>query len=123
VDLKAAYEIPALNTLLRTMENDKSGQGTISITDEFMLSKPLDFGVAIMTLSDYEIINSNTVILKTEHQTLKAEVFSKDGALVIKDELVPVEHLREGAPAYRIGVDFVSPIHKGSITVKFTPVL
>jgi len=62
-------------------------------------------------------------MLKTEHQTLKAEVFSDDGSLVIKDELVPVEHLREGGPAYRIGVDFVRPIDKGSITVKYTPVL
>lgn len=123
MDVKAAYEIPALNALVRTMENDKSGLGAISITDEFSLSKPVDFGVAIMTLSEYEIINSNTIILKTENRTLKAEVFSEDGALVIKDELVPVEHLREGGPAYRIGVDFASPIDKGSITVKYTPVL
>ena len=123
MDIKGAYEIPALNTLVRTMKNDKSGQGTISIIDEFSLSKPVDFGVAIMTLSEYEIIDKNTVMLKTEHQTLKAEVFSENGTLVIKDELVPVEHLREGGPAYRIGVDFVRPIDKGSITVKFTPVL
>lgn len=122
MDIKAAYEIPALNTLTRTMENDKSGLGAVSITDEFSASKPLDFGVAIMTLSEYEIINANTVMLKTEHQTLKAEVSSDAGALVIRDEPVPVEHLREGGPAYRIGVDFVSPIDKGSITVKYTPV-
>ena len=123
MDIKPAYENPALNALVRTMENDKSGLGAIRITDEFLLSKPLDFGVAIMTLSEYEVVNSNTVILKTENQTLKVEVFSDDGPLVIKEELVPVEHLREGGPAYRIGVDFVSPIDKGSITVKYTPVL
>lgn len=123
MDIKPAYEIPALKTLVRTIENDKAGEGAISITDEFLLSKPVDFGIAIMTLSDYEIVNSNTVLLKTEHQTLKAQVFSDEGNLVIKDELVPVEHLREGGPAYRIGVDFVSPIDKGSITVRYTPVL
>lgn len=123
MDIKAAYEIPALNTLVRTMENDKSGQGVISITDEFSLSERVGFGMAIMTLSAYEIVDANTVLLKTEHQTLKAEVSSKEGALIIKDERVPVEHLREGGPAYRIGVDFVNPIDKGSITVKYTPVL
>jgi len=122
MDIKAAYEIPALHALIRTMENDKSGQGTISITDEFSLSKPVDVGVAIMTLSEYEIVNANTIMLKTKHRTLKAEVFSADGTLVITDDLVPVEHLREGGPAYRIGVDFVRPIDKGSITVKYTPV-
>ncbi|MEQ8880514.1 MAG: hypothetical protein RLQ12_12815 [Cyclobacteriaceae bacterium] len=75
-----------------------------------------------MTLSDYEIVDAKTVILKTENQTLKAEVFSEDGLLVIKDELVPVTHLREGGPAYRIGVDFTEPLAEGSITVKYTPV-
>lgn len=123
MDIKAAYEIPALTSLVRTMENDKSGQGAISITDKFSLSKPLDFGVAIMTLSEYEIVDSNTVMLKTENQTLKAEVFSDEGTLVIKDERVPVEHLREGGPAYRISVDFANPIDKGAITVRYTPVL
>ncbi|WP_406683210.1 heparinase II/III family protein [Seonamhaeicola sp. MEBiC1930] len=122
IDVKSAYEIPALNTLVRTMQNDKSGQGVISITDEFLLSEPGSFGVAIMTLSEYEIINANTVLLKTESQTLKAEVFSDDGALVIKDERVPVKHLREGGPAYRIGVDFAKKLIKGKLTVKFTPV-
>ncbi|MEQ9220052.1 MAG: hypothetical protein RLO17_18505 [Cyclobacteriaceae bacterium] len=122
MDIKTAYDIPILSSLMRTMENDKSGQGAISITDEFSLSKPAEFGVAIMTLSDYEIVDAKTVILKTENQTLKAEVFSEDGPLVIKDELVPVTHLREGGPAYRIGVDFTEPMAKGSITVKYTPV-
>lgn len=123
MDIKAAYEIPALNSLVRTMENDKSGQGAISITDEFSLSKPVDFGVAIMTLSDYEIIDAKTVILTENDQKLKAEITSDDGSFTIKDELVPVEKLREGAPAYRIGVDFVKPISDGSITIKYTPIL
>lgn len=122
MDLKAAYEIPTLEKLERTMENNKSGNGTISITDAFLLSEPGSFGVAIMTLSDYKIVNNNTVILKTDKQTLKAEVFSADGALKITDERVPVEHLREGGPAYRIGVDFTQPIARGALTVKFTPV-
>ncbi|MDB2385339.1 heparinase II/III family protein, partial [Polaribacter sp.] len=123
MDIAPAYKITALKSLVRTFKNDKTNQGTITITDEFSLSEPLEFGIAIMTLSDYEIINSNTIILKTKHQTLKAEVFSDNGELIIKDELVPVKHLREHGPAYRIGVDFKEPIAKGSLTVRYTPIL
>ncbi|WP_199270251.1 hypothetical protein [Algibacter sp. L3A6] len=123
MDLKAAYEISSLNHLVRTMENDKSGKGVISITDEFLLSEPGNFGVAIMTLSDYEIVDTNTVIIKKGNHRLKVEIFSGDGTLKIIDERVPVERLREGGPAYRIGVDFIHPITEGSLTVKFTPVL
>ncbi|GJM34975.1 MAG: hypothetical protein DHS20C18_39760 [Saprospiraceae bacterium] len=122
MDLKAAYEIPSLTALTRTMENDKSGQGLITITDQFSSTKPVAFGVAIMTLSHYEIVGANTIILTTKNQKLKAEFTSPQGSLLIKDELVPVEHLREGGPAYRIGIDFTEPIREGSIMVKYYPV-
>lgn len=121
INLLGAYEIPSLKTLIRTMKNDKSGVGTITIEDAFSSSKPVLFGTSIMTLVEYEIIDESTFILISENQKMKVEVSSNDGTLKIIDELVPVEHLREGAPAYRIGVDFTAPISKGIITVKYTP--
>jgi len=123
MDIKAAYEIPSLTKLIRTMENDKSGLGTISIKDEFSSVGPVVFGTAIMTLAKYEIIDANTIILATENQKLKAEISSEGASIKIIDELVPVEHLREGAPAFRIGIDFAEPISEGTITVKYTPVI
>lgn len=123
MDIKTAYEIPHLNSLKRTIKNNKSGTGTITIEDSFSATKRVTFGVAIMTLDTYEIVDNNTVILISENQKVKAEVLSNEGALKIVDELVPVKHLREGAPAYRIGVDFVEPISEGKITVRYTPVL
>lgn len=119
MNLKAAYEIPSLKTLIRTMENDKSEQGTITITDQFSSTEPVTFGVAIMTLSDFEILDSNTILLSTKNQKLKAQITSSKGSLVLKEEIVPVKHLREGGPAYRIGIDFTEPIREGSITVKY----
>ena len=35
VDIKGAYEVPSLDSLVRTMENDKSGAGVITLTDRF----------------------------------------------------------------------------------------
>ena len=123
MDMKPAYEIESLKSLVRTMKNDKSGQGTITIQDEFSATKKVAFGVAIMTLSEYEIIDANTVILTTENQKIKAEILSNGGDIKITDELVPVKHLREGAPAYRIGIDFTKPVSEGLITIKYTPIL
>ena len=123
VDIKGAYEVPGLQTLVRTMENDRSGSGAITIVDQFASSVPVSFGVAIMTLGEYEIVNESSIILKAENRTLKAEISSSGGQVKLVDELVPVEHLREGAPACRIGVDFVDDVSEGTITVKYTPVL
>ncbi|AWW32793.1 hypothetical protein DN752_23080 [Echinicola strongylocentroti] len=121
VDIQPAYEIPSLTSLSRTVENDKTGQGTISITDHFAASRPVDFGVAIMTLAEYEIVDSRTVIITENGYKIKAEITGEGGDLVIKDEQVPVEHLREGGPAYRIGVDYTAPVAEGSITVRYSP--
>jgi hypothetical protein len=123
MDIKAAYEIPFLTRLIRTMENDKSGLGTISIEDRFSSAKPVVFGIAIMTFAKYEIIDANTIILTTENQKVKAEILSKGAPIKIIDEPVPVEHLREGGRAYRIGIDFTERISEGSITVKYTPLV
>ena len=86
MDIKSAYEIPALTSLVRTMENDKSGDGMIFIKDQFSSTKPVDFGIAIMTLTEYEIVDNNTVLLTTENQKLKAEISSEDGSLIVKDD-------------------------------------
>lgn len=122
IDIKAAYEISSLNSLVRTIKNDKSGLGTITIEDSFSLTKPVTFGIAIMTLNEYEIVDNNTIIITSKNQKIKAEIKGVGASIKIVDELVPVKHLREGAPAYRIGVDFVELLSEGTITVKYTPV-
>lgn len=123
MDIKDAYELPELTQLFRTMNNDKTGRGEISITDTFSATEPINFGTAIMTLSSYEIVDNKTIIFSTENHKIKAEVSSEYGALKILDEQVPVKHLREGGPAYRIGIDFIEPIKSGKIIIKYTPVL
>lgn len=121
MDIKPAYEVPSLESLVRTMTNDKTEEGSIVITDVFSASEPIPFGTAIMTLSDYEILDNNTIVLSSKNQKIKAEVTSDSGKLIILDELVPVEHLREKGPAYRIGIDFKEPMQEGTINITFTP--
>jgi hypothetical protein len=122
MDIKPAYEIPELEVLKRTMANDKSGHGLISVKDYFEASKPVAFGTTIMTFSKYEIIDDNTLILTNKNEKLKVEIISEGGTIKILPEPVPVKALREGKGAVRIGVDFIQPIKKGSITVRYTPV-
>ncbi|RED94657.1 hypothetical protein [Marinoscillum furvescens] len=121
MDILPAYEVPELKTLTRSMKNDKTGAGTVTVTDAFTANEPVKFGTAIMTLSDYEIVDAQTLILTENGQQVKAVVTATGGRVTLNDEQVPVEHLREGGPAFRIGVDFVEPLAEGSITVTYTP--
>lgn len=121
MDIKKAYEVPQLQKLIRTMINDKTGKGAITLTDEFKSGELVTFGTTVMTDAAYEIVDNTTVILTREERQVKIEISSQGGEVEIKDEIVPVEKLRIGGPAYRIGIDFKEPLDSGSITIKYTP--
>lgn len=121
MDISSAYELPYLKSLNRSMTNSKTNSGTIAIKDTFSSAKAVVFGTAIMTLEDYEIINANTVLIKSKTQSIMAEISAQGGKVKIIDELVPVEHLREGGPAYRIGIEFTEPLESGSISISYKP--
>lgn len=123
VDIKAAYEVRSLEKLIRTLENDKSGNGTITITDEFTASKAIKFGTAIMTHGDYQVVDASTVLLTRDDRKIKVQISAEGGSLKIKDEKVPVEDIRYADEAFRIGIDFSKKLESGSITMVFTPEL
>ncbi|MDB4584521.1 heparinase II/III family protein [Draconibacterium sp.] len=124
MDIKPAYEVPGLSSLIRTTENSKTGAGTISVKDEFTADKPLNFGTAISTFSNYEIIDANTIILTSvkNQVKVKVEIESEGGTIKIVPEPVPVEHLRSGKDAKRIGIEFLEKVQEGSITINYKPV-
>ena len=121
MDLKGAYESPALEELIRTIVNDKSISGSISIEDRFSSLEPLQFGTAIMTFCQYDIQDDHTIILISENYKVIAKILGEGASLEITDERVPVEHLKEGDSAYRIGISFTKPITRGKITVIVRP--
>ncbi len=121
MDLKAAYKAPALETLVRTMINDKSDPGSIRMEDSFSASEPIDFGSTIMTYADIVFVNDTTLLLTTEQNTVQVSITSHAGALHFSREAVPVR-LGSGKTAYRIGIDFINPIQQGTISIQFAPV-
>ncbi|MEI6890803.1 MAG: heparinase II/III family protein [Pontiella sp.] len=122
LDLKAAYEVAPLTSLIRTMENNKLGKGTITITDEFTASDSIDFGTTLMTHGDYTVVDANTILMTRDGQAILAKISAIGGELEINDGKVPVEHVRYADEVFRIGIDFKKKIKHGSITVVFTPV-
>ncbi len=118
IDLKAAYENAELESLVRTMTNNKAGNGEITVTDEFTASKPIGFGTSVMVNVDYSI-KGNQITLNTGSHTVRVVVEAEGGEIKIKDEVVPVEHLRSGRRSYRIGIDFTEPLTTGKISVKY----
>lgn len=121
MNIRSAYEVAVLEKLNRTMENDKSGQGRITIVDEFAASEPIEFGTAMMTYSKYEIVDSNTVIFRTDSHAVKAEITAKGGACQIVVDPIKTP-MGSGKIPQRIGINFVKPLTQGSVSVRYTPI-
>ncbi|WP_347840845.1 heparinase II/III family protein [uncultured Draconibacterium sp.] len=121
MDIKPAYHVEGLQKLVRTMENNKTGDGTITIKDEFSASNPVQFGTAVMVNVAYQIVNDNTVLVQSENQKVEVKIITEGASVKISDEVVPVEHLRSGKKSYRIGIDFTEKVKNGMITVTYKP--
>ncbi len=124
MDIRSAYDVEELTQLQRTMSNDKTNYGSITIIDEFKADSPINIGTAISTFSNIEMVDAKSFILTGVHfnEKVRVEIESQGGDLKINTEPVPVEHLRSGKNAKRIGIDFIKPIEEGSITVRYFPV-
>ncbi|GKH77454.1 hypothetical protein CE91St6_30250 [Phocaeicola dorei] len=118
MDLKKAYKEPLLESLVRTMEHNRNGKGEIVIQDQFTATSPIEFGTAVMVNSDYRI-DGKTILLKTEDKQIKVEIQPEGGDVKLKEDPVSVK-LRSGKKSHRIGIDFVKPLSKGKITVRYT---
>lgn len=120
MDIRPAYDFQSLETLCRTLENEKSGLGSITIEDQFTSSKPIEFGTAITTYAKIELLDEKTILLTTENKKVRVEIASQDAPFTIKTEPVPVQ-LMSHREACRIGIDFKNPAKKGSIQMRFQP--
>ena len=125
MDLKPAYEVKALQSLERTLVNNKSGLGSIIIQDKFSAEKAINFGTAISTFSSYEIVDESTILLTGVEfgQKVKVLIESEDGEFEIVPEAVPVEHLRSGEDAKRIGIEFKEKLKNGAIKITYKPII
>lgn len=122
MDIKPAYELAQLETLQRTIDNDKNANGVVTVTDVFKASENVVFGSAVMVNLPYEIINDSTFVISSDLHKVQVIVASTGGDIVINDEVVPVEKLRSGKKSYRIGLDFTAPVKEGTISVTYTPI-
>ena len=121
MDLSAAYDVPALKTLVRTVENKRAGSGVITVRDVFTASEPVTFDVPIMTHVVHEIVDGDTVLLKHEGQTLRVDIDAEGHPFQIKVQDVNVKSIRYADAAFKIEVALEGEHLEGAITMTFTP--
>ena len=116
IDISSAYDEPTLDKLERIFVYDRTGKGSIIITDYFAFSTDNKFETAIVTHGEWKQLDANTIRLKMGKEYLYIK-FTGSEPLVLKHETI-----NEGGGAYtRLGIKLNKKVKEGSITMEFSP--
>jgi hypothetical protein len=73
LDLRSAYDVPILRKLEREFLYDRTGAGSLTITDRVEFSEPAAFESALITLGHYTV-NGPSIRIADAHAAITAEV-------------------------------------------------
>lgn len=117
VDMISSYKIPELKKLVREMIYDRTGAGSVTITDTFEFSSPQSFEEGLPTHGAFKQTGEDSLTFTMGEETLLVKISTPDGFEVIS------EVIEENAPPFtRVGIRLKKPVAKGTVTMKFTPV-
>ena len=104
IDLTAAYGSGTLHGARRTFVFDRSGAGSLTVTDDIALHAPLTVGTALITLGTFERLEETLVRVTYDGAGLLVRIHTDGAPFALTDEVLVAE-LPEGRRARRLGID------------------
>ena len=120
LDLKACYDVPDLEKMVRTFVYSREGEGSLTVTDEVVFEAPQKFETALITLGDCQAAGPDRVMLYDRESAVLATAESDAGAPEIRVETLTAD-LRVPAKAKRVAVALKSPVKAARVTVRIVP--
>ena len=117
LDIRSAYDVPALNGLERTTVYSRKGKGEVSFEDRFSFREPAFFETAIITRAQWTKLSDNTLLLEGKKEKLQVTLSSPGNQLSISQE----EIAEGGSPYVRIRVYLDKPVRAGKIVITYKP--
>lgn len=120
LDMTAAYDVPALETLTRGFVFTRGESPSFVVTDTARFSSPQTFGTALVTFSKIERRAPDRILFYERKSAVEAVIDTGGAAFTITDELLD-ENLPSGLKARRIGINLNEPATGHVVTVTIRP--
>lgn len=127
LDLKDAYEYKEIRSITREFLYDRTGEGSLTITDDVEFDVESSFETAIMSYGECEIANDNaSVKISIAGEALNIEFFCKQSKLLLSTEKLNGnisyfgDSLKGKLPT-RIKIALESPVKAAKVICKITP--
>jgi hypothetical protein len=118
LDLRSAYDCPALKKLERTFKFERRGGGKLTVTDHVEFSEPQTFSTALITAGTCKDAGGDRLVVTSGAGAVHVGIDC--GGLPY--ELVP-EQIKEDAPVKptRIGIDLKEPVTSATVVMTISP--
>ncbi len=120
LDLRAAYNVPALKSLTRTFVYSRAGVGKLTVRDEVEFSSPQSFGTAVVTLGRRQAIGPDTIRIYSVSEATDISIRATGGKLKRRAEKLQEDVHTPTLPT-RLGLDFVAPVKRAGIELEIRP--
>ncbi len=119
LDLSAAYDVPELTKLERSFVYDRTGDGSLRVTDSVAFDSPQSFETALITDGDWRREEDGTLSVWDANRAVSVSVETGGAAW----ELV-VDEIEEDARAKptRLGIRLSEPVAEATVTATVRPV-
>ncbi|HEX4086538.1 MAG TPA: hypothetical protein VHY22_16615 [Chthoniobacteraceae bacterium] len=116
MEMRKAYAVPGLQSMLRTFVFSRDGLGSMSVTDRFQMDHAGSFETAIISHDDWKRTAPDTITFTVNGQTLIAKITASG------DWDLKTDDITEDAPTFhRLAVHLRQPAAEGWVTVTYTP--
>lgn len=119
LDLRPAYDVPELKSLVRTFVFSRKGAGSLTVTDRVELATPQTFATALVTLDRWRRQGQAALIVGDGPSSVRIDIDAGGEAFALQEE-----QIIEDAPVRptRIGINLSRPVTSATVTVRITPV-
>jgi len=132
LDISSAYDVPELKKLERKFVYSRSGNGSLSVTDEVTFSRPCDFGTALITFSQWKQLSPSSLMfydatailavhgLEARGTALRVDIKVTGAGFEIRPETIQ-ENLSGNKKPTRLGINLKGPVTHAVISLTITP--
>jgi hypothetical protein len=120
MDLRSAYPVSELQTLKRTFVYTRTGEGSLTVTDDFAFSAPQTFGSALITYGQWKQLSARELLISAGREVVKVSIDTGGVPFEVVAETIKEENHSKTQPT-RIGINLIGPQAKGQVAFTIVP--
>ncbi len=121
MDITSAFDVPELKNLTRTFVYDRSGAGSLTVTDDFAFTKPQTYAGAMITFGQWKAKGDNAITITTGETTTEVTIDTGGAAFELSGETINENGHGKEKPTH-IAITLKEPLASGKVVLTVKPV-